>query len=147
MAHIRKEIRDDIKTTLTGLATTGENVFQSRVYPMRSNNLPCILIFNKSEQVAYSSIGIPRLQERLATYDVEVYVKGTSGYDDTLDAICVEIEEALATDITRGGDAIDTQIVSFESEFNGDGDQPVAYCKLTVEVKYQVRENNPDVSI
>tara|TARA_Y100000004_G_scaffold185762_1_gene236413 strand:- start:1422 stop:1865 length:444 start_codon:yes stop_codon:yes gene_type:complete len=147
MAHIRKEIRDDIITTLTGLTTTGNKVYQSRVYPIGANKLPGILVYNRSEQLEYSSVNAPRLQERTCQFDIEVYVKGTSGYDNTLDQICLEIEEALYTDLTRGGDAIDTRIISFEADFNGDGDQPVATATLIVEVRYQVRENNPDVSI
>lgn len=114
---------------------------------MRNENLPGILIYNKSEDTQYQSISIPRLQERTSQFDVEVYVKGTANYDDTLDQICLEIEIALTSDVTRGGNAIDTRILSFESDFNGDGDQPIAVARLTVEVRYQVRENNPDVSI
>ncbi len=147
MAHQRKTIRDNLKTTLTGLNTTLNNVFQSRIYPMRNAKLPGILIYNKSEEVSYGSISIPRLQERVSAFEVEIYVKGTQNYDDTLDQICVEVEEALSVDITRGGNAIDTRILSFDTDFSGDGDQPLAVCKLSVEVRYQVRENNPDVSI
>ncbi len=147
MAHQRKTIRDDLTATLKGLATTRNNVFQTRIYPMRNETLPGILIYNKSEEVAYGSMSIPRLQERVSSFEVEIYVKGTQNYDDKLDQICLEIEEALSADITRGGNAIDTRILSFESDFSGDGDQPLAVCKLSVEVRYQVRENNPDVKI
>jgi hypothetical protein len=147
MAHQRKTIRDNLKITLTGLDTTRNNVFQSRIYPMSNSNLPGILIYNKSEEVSYASISIPRLQERVSAFEVEIYVKGTQNYDDTLDQISLEVEEALSVDITRGGNAIDTRILSFDTDFSGDGDQPLAVCKLSVEVRYQVRENNPDVSI
>jgi hypothetical protein len=53
----------------------------------------------------------------------------------------------LYVDLTRGGDATDTRITSFDADFDGSGDQPVAVATLTVEVTYQVRENNPDISI
>ena len=36
MAHLRKQIRDDVVTTLTGLSTTGSKVYASRVYPIDS---------------------------------------------------------------------------------------------------------------
>jgi len=147
MSHVRKSIRDNIKTTLTGLATTRSNVFQSRVYPMHSSKLPGILIYNKSEETSYETVSTPRMQNRTADYQVEVYVKGTANYDDTLDQICLEIEEALYEDLTRGDNASDTRITSFYADFDGGGDQPVAVATLTVEVTYQVRENNPDVSI
>ena len=56
MAHIRKEIRDDIITTVTGLDTTGKNVFRSRVHPITANKLPAIAVFNKSEEVERVSL-------------------------------------------------------------------------------------------
>lgn len=147
MAHIRKLIRDNINTTLTGLDTTAYNVYQSRVYPMHNAKLPGILIYNKSENVQYSAMGVPRLQERIAEFELQIYVKAKTDYDDKLDQICLEVEQALATDVTRGGYAIDTRVTTFESDFNGDGDQPVAICTLTVEVRYQVRENDLDAAI
>lgn len=147
MAHARKSIRDDIKTTLTGLTTTQSNVFQSRVYPIDTAKLPGILIFNRSEDVEYTTVSFARMQNRNCSFDIEVYVRGTANYDNTLDQICLEIEEALTTDLTRGGNAKDTRITSFQADFNSDGEQPVAVARLTVEVTYQVRENNPDVSI
>nr|BAR35091.1 Phage minor tail protein U [uncultured Mediterranean phage uvMED] len=147
MAHARKAIRDNIKTTLSGLTTTGTNVYQSRVYPMAASRLPGILIYNKIEETEYRTVNSPRLQERVSTFNIEVYVKGTANFDDSLDQICLEIEEALSVDLTRGGNAEDTRITTFEADFNGDGDQPVAVALLTVEVRYQARENNPDVSI
>jgi len=147
MTHVRKNIRDDIKTTLTGLATTGSNVYQSRVYPIHGSKLPGILLYNRSEETTYETVSTPRMQNRRCEYQVEIYVKGVANYDNTLDQICLEVEEALYTDLTRGGNARDTRITSFDAEFDGGGDQPVAVATLTVEVTYQVRENNPDVSI
>lgn len=145
MSHLRKNIRDNIKSVLTGLSTTRNNVFQSRVYPMHGSKLPGILLYNKSEDTTYDTINPPRLQTRRCEFQVEVYVKAVSDYDDTLDQICLEIEEALYEDLTRGGNAKDTRITSFDADFDGGGDQPIAVSTLTVEVTYQVRENEPDI--
>ncbi len=147
MSHVRKQIRDDIKEALTGLTTTGRNVYQSRVYPMDDSKLPGILLYNRREDTTYETISTPRMQDRRCEYQVEVYVKAVQDYDNTIDQICLEIEEALYTDLTRGSNARDTKITSFDADFDGSGDQPVAVATLTVEVTYQVRENNPDVSI
>nr|ADI23589.1 hypothetical protein [uncultured nuHF2 cluster bacterium HF0770_42C12] len=40
MAHVRQSIRDNVVTAVTGLSTTGSNVFRSRVYPLGTNKLP-----------------------------------------------------------------------------------------------------------
>ena len=47
MAHLRKQIRDNVVTALTGLSTTGSRVYASRVYP----NLPGLCVYTKSESV------------------------------------------------------------------------------------------------
>lgn len=142
MAHVRKLIRDDIETTLTGLSTTGSNVYQTRVYPIAENRLPGLAIYTSSEATEYATINPPRTQIRTLTVSVDVYAKAVTAYDDALDAICVEIEEALYTDRTRGGNAKDTRITAFDSDFSGDGDQPVARATLTVEVDYVTLEND-----
>jgi len=147
MAHVRKLLRDQITSTLTGLSTTGSNIYQSRVYPLAADKLPGLLIFSKSENVEYSTMGLPRIQERTVSFTLEVYVKGVSGYDNSLDQICLEVEEALYSDITLNGNAANVMISDFSADFNGDGDQPVAVATMTVDVLYRVRENNPDVAI
>lgn len=146
MAHVRKLIRDNIETALTGLATTGGNVYQTRVYPLAEDRLPGIAIFTKSESTDYATVNPPRTQIRTLVVTVEIYVKGVSNFDDTLDAIAVEVEEALYTDRTRGGYAKDTRIISFDADFSGDGDQPVAQATLDVECEYTTLENNVEAA-
>ena len=146
MAHVRKLIRDNVETTLTGLATTGANVYQTRVYPLAENKLPGIAIFTKTEDTEYGTINPPRTQIRTLVVAVEIYVKAITNFDDTLDAISVEVEEALYTDRTRGGYAKDTRITSFDADFSGDGDQPVARATLDVEVEYVTLENDMETA-
>jgi hypothetical protein len=142
MAHVRKLIRDNLKTALTGLTTTGSRVYQSRVYPLAAATLPGLLIYSKDEATEYQTIGLPRLQLRTVSFTVEAYVKGVSDYDDTLDQICLEVEESLYTNSSLGGYASDVMVTSFEADFNGDGDQPVSRATLTIEVQYQTLEND-----
>ena len=40
MAHKRTSIRNNVTTALTGLTTTGSNVFESRIYPNELSKLP-----------------------------------------------------------------------------------------------------------
>lgn len=147
MAHVRKTIRDDITTTLTGLTTTGSNVYQTRFYPLAEAKLPGLCIYTNSESTETSTLKTPRTQMRTMEVMVEAYVKGVSNIDDTLDTIAVEVEEALATDITRGGNAKDTKVASFEATFTGDGDQPVGVGRFTVEVLYATLENDIETAV
>ena len=146
MTHVRQQIRDDIVTTLTGLATTGSNVFRSRIFPLEETNLPALCIYTKSETSEYDTIGLPRSVNRVLDVAVEAYVKGVSNYDNTLDTIAVQMEEAIAADITLGGLAKDAQITAFEADFAGDGEQPVAVGRFTVTVEYRTVENDVETA-
>ena len=146
MSHVRQQIRDDIVTTLTGLATTGSNVFRSRIFPLEQTNLPALVIYSKSETSEYDTIGLPRSVNRVLDVAVEAYVKGVSNYDNTLDTIAVEVEEAIAADVTLGGVAKDAQITAFEADFAGDGEQPVAVGRFTVTVEYRTVENDVETA-
>jgi hypothetical protein len=83
---------------------------------------------------------------RTITASVEIYVKAVSGYDDLIDNISAEVEDALNADRTRAGHARDTRVVSFEAQFSGDPDQPVGSAVLQVEVDYQTLENSAEVA-
>ena len=142
MAHVRKTIRDNVTTTLTGLTTTGSRVYQTRLFPLATAKLPGLCIYTRSENTEYATIGRPRTQIRQLEVVVEAYVKGASNLDDTIDTISVEVEEAIAADPSRGGSAKDTQITGFDVEYDGDGDQSVGVARFTISVTYVTVEND-----
>lgn len=143
MAHIRKLIRDNLVTSLTGLTTTKKNVFASRVHPLAAHRLPGLAIYTNSENIDYRTMNPPRTLIRTMSVNVEIYVKAASTFDDDIDKIVAEVEAALYTDLTRGGHAEDTKITSLDVQFSGDGDQPVAGARLDVEVTYFATEGSP----
>jgi hypothetical protein len=123
MAHKRAQIKARIQTVLTGLSTTGSNVFQSRTYPIATSDLPGLLIYANSESIQRLEIGIQNRQQRTLDLVIEAVAKGNTA-ESTLDSITVEVEEAMANDQTLNGLAIDSQITdtsirqaSAESEF------------------------------
>jgi len=133
MAHVRKQIRDAIVTATTGLTTTGSNVFRSRIYPLEQTKLPGLCIFTRSETVEFDTLTM-------------AYVSATTNYDNTLDQIAVEVEEALAADVTLGGLSKDLQVTAFEADFSGDGEQPVAIGRFTVTVQYRTSETDVETA-
>ena len=145
MAHVRQQIRSAIVTALTGLTTTGSNVFRSRIYPLESGKLPG-LCFTRSEAVEFDTLTITRSIGRVLEVSVEAYVSATANYDNTLDTIAVEVEEALAADVTLGGLSKDVQVTAFEADFSGDGEQPVAVGRFTVTVQYRTAENDVETA-
>lgn len=145
--HIRQQIREKFGTLLTGLTTTGSNVYQSRVYPLENANLPALIIYTKSEESEPIVIGIDRVMSRVLSVVVEGYTKATSNFDDTIDTISKEVEAAIAADRTLDGLTKDTYLESTEIEFNAEGEKPLGYVSLTFLTNYYVKESAPDVAV
>ena len=145
--HIRQQIREYFGTTLTGLSTTGSNVYESRIYPIENSKLPALVIYTKSETSEPIVIGTDRVMSRELSVVVEGYAKATSDFDDTIDTISKEVEKAIAADRTLDGKAKDTYLESTEIEFNGEGEKPLGYVSLTFLTNYYVQETNPDVAV
>ena len=143
--HIRQQIREKFGTTLTGLTTTGSRVYESRVYPLET--VPALAIYTKSETSEPIVIGTDRVMSRELSVVVEGYAKATSDFDDTIDTISKEVEEAIAADRTLDGLAKDCYLESTEIEFNGEGEKPLGYVSLTFLANYYVQETNPDVAV
>ena len=145
--HIRQQIREYFGTNLTGLSTTGSNVYESRVYPIENSKLPALVIYTKSETSEPIVIGTDRVMSRELSVVVEGYAKATSNFDDTIDTISKEVEEAIAADRTLGGLAKDTYLESTQIDFNAEGEKPLGFVSLTVISNYYVKEKNPDVAV
>ena len=145
--HVRMQIRNQAVAQLTGLTTTAARVFDSRVYPLEDANLPALLIYTKSETSEPIEIGTNRTSERLLSLNIEAYVKSTTNFEDTLDTICKEVEQAIAADPTLSGKAKDCYLESTEIEFNAEGEKPLAFCSLTFLTSYYVQEQSPDVAV
>lgn len=147
MAHVRTSIRNNIETTLTGLTTTGSNVYVTRLFPLGAGKLPGLCIYTRNETIRNSTIKPPRSQVRSLEVIVEAYVRGVSSLDDTIDTISLEVEEALSTDLTRGGYAKDTNVTSFEVDYDGEGEQSIGVARFTIAVDYVTLENDIETAV
>ena len=145
--HLRRQIRERAATTLTGLTTTGSNVFQSRVYPMESAGLPGLCIYTTEETVEMQSMGATRHVSRDLTLIVEGYATASANVDDTLDQIGKEIEVAMSGDITLNDLAQDSYLSSVEITLSGDGSTGIGKITHSYTVVYQNAENAPDAAL
>ena len=141
MAHVRKAIREHVVTTITSLSTTGSNVYETRYFPLQTGNLPALIVYTLDETVEDYTLGQnTRTQFRALNLIIEAHCRGTANIDDTLDTIAEEVEEAMVTDITRGGNAKDTKLVSTEVEFDT-ASQKTGLMRLTYLISYSTVEN------
>lgn len=147
--HVRKQIRDQVKTQVTGLTTTGASVFSHRVYPMQDSELPAIIVYTSSESSNRATMGgfsSVSSMIRSLNVSIEVYVKATVNVVDTLDTIAEEIEIAMGADETLSGLSEDLSLTGTSIEITAEGDQPVAVLKLDYLVDYRTT-NDPSTAL
>jgi hypothetical protein len=147
MSHVRQQIREYVASQLTGLTTTGSNVYTSRVYELVADKLPALLVYTTSETSSEVSFSKARHQNRALSINVEGYVRARSSYDDTLDTIASEVETALLDDPLFGGLTVNAELVNTDIDLSGDGDQPVGTVRLTFAVTYRTETGQPDTAI
>jgi hypothetical protein len=95
---------------------------------------PAILVQTASEERADATIGDSQItREATITYQLVGYVKSTT-IDTARNNLIETIEEALDTDRTRNGNALDTQVVSIETDEGAIA--PIGGIIVTVEVMY-----------
>ena len=136
MAHVRQQIRTRIGTLLTdGVSLVSSRVYGSRVYPLTEAKLPAITVYAGNETSALITMGAKKLTRTVAI-NVDVYERATANLDDDLDAICVQVEEAIAADFTLSGLAKTTVLSSTDIDFSGEAEQPVGVARLTFDVLY-----------
>jgi hypothetical protein len=141
MAHQRKTIRDNVITTLTGLTTTGSNVFNTRILPNLESNLPCLNVYTiseSSEEIDFLSI------QRDLTMAVDGYAKNSSTIEDALDTIAQEVEDALGTDVTRGNTAYDIFLTSTEMDLSTEGDIQMGTVRLQFTIRYRTAKTDSE---
>lgn len=143
--HLRQTIRQAIVTRLTGLTTTGSNVFTSRVYALPQVALPALCIYTKDESSEYISMTRPRKIERNLNLTVEIYVAANQNTDNTIDKICDEIESEIYNDVTIAGNAKDVIVSTVDVDFDGDGEVPVARATMNLTIIYLNEEGNQSV--
>lgn len=145
MAHVRKQIREAAATLLTGLTTTGARVYQSRVYPLRDADLPCLLINTDDEAITSDSIGALQLQRQLKL-TVRAVAKANADLDDTLDQILLEVETAISGQIF-GGLSKQTMPESIAVQMDDTLDKPVGVAAITFNITYFTTGSAPGTAI
>lgn len=140
MSHARQQIREAVATLVTGLTTTGSNVFQSRVYRLQASELPALLVYTNSETVERSHMTSGLVRE--LTLRVEGIAKALADIDDTLDTIGAEVEAALGGQEPAGVE--DLVLQSADVTINGEGEQQVGAIVMDFLVRYRTNQAAPE---
>lgn len=144
--HLLRQIRDNAKTALTGLATTGTHVFvnRSQEQPLQDSELPALRIYVRESDAVISSMGVGRVYERTAQLRIEACVKKNATFEDDVYQIAKEVETALAAGVT-GAKSVDIKRIEIVDD--GQGEKPVAIGHMTFEVLFYTANGSPDVAL
>ena len=146
MAHVRKQIRDKVASILkSNVGLVKRRVYTTRVHPLNDTNLPAISVYTGSETSQRMNLGVTDVIRQLAL-EIDVYVRETSKFDDDVDAIAVQVEEAMADNFTLDGLAKFVVLTSTQIQFDGDADQILGVAKLTYSVQYVTPINDVETA-
>lgn len=145
MSHLRKQIRDAIQTAVTGLGLTGPRVYVNRIAPVAASDTPCLVIQTAAEDLTNLRLLGPVHYRRTLTVTIDAYVSGTA-LDDALDAVCAQVEPAVATAGTLSG-LIDypLELEAVRFEFDDVGSPPVAVARLRYTAETSTLAATPEV--
>nr|BAR33861.1 Phage minor tail protein U [uncultured Mediterranean phage uvMED] len=145
--HLRRQIRERVATMLTGLSSTGSNVFQSHVYPLETDDFPALCVYTQEEEIEVGAMGDPRVCHSNLTLIVDGYAQATSGLDDVLDQIGKEVQVAMAGDVDIQNLVKDSYLSSVDISYSGEGTSPIGMIRHNYLVLYRYAENAPDSAL
>lgn len=149
MSHARTQIRNAAGAILTGLATTGANVFVNRRRPVGNANLPCLLVYCDDEpNIEKMTAGKPKRLQRDLKLIVKGLVKSGDALEDTLDDIAKEVEVAIAADLTLGGLVkLGVWLDSIETDETDELEKPAGVIVMTFSAIYSTNSNAPEIAL
>lgn len=148
--HVRAQIRHAIVATLTGLTTTGANVFQSKISALQENELPALVVSTNKEVIDAITINSNPTLERELAATVNVVAKAVDGLDDEIDQIIKEVEQAInqSEEVNTLGGLVKSMVLTdIETDGNSEAETPTGQATLSFKVEYYTQASVPDVSI
>lgn len=145
MPHVRAQIRAAMVAALTGLPTTGSNVFEGRTRPLSANHPPSWLVYVRSERSDSDAMG--GILRRELTVRTEGRVIMASVPDGTLDDMALEAEPAMVADPSLGGLVLEITLIGTTINTQAPGDAHAGEVALDWRVVYRTRETAPGAAV
>ena len=138
MSHVRAQLRAVAAARVTGLATTGSRVHQTRMPPQHAGDLPCLLVFAGDETIISGAAS--GLQDRELQIVIRGMAMANANLDATLDQIALEVETAMA--------AVGNFTLSrVETDIDDSLEKPAGMISLTYQTLYFTQAGNPGISV
>lgn len=148
LGRLRKNIRKAVVAMLKGNTDAGDRVFPNATVPPWEDELPVILVYQRSESA--SLLGLtPKELNRDLDLAIEIVAKGpeenvdlstpetgVKTLEDILDDIAEQVECYLHADDTLQGTCDESVLSSSDFEFEMDGALPIGSARLTYTASY-----------
>lgn len=144
MAHVRKQIRERAATELTGLTTTGSNVFESRARLFQENELPGIRLHTRNEVSERETTDNQLF--RKCELIIEAVAKNVADIEDILDTMAAEIETAIGQSNLNGLAIEAIELIATNTEISDEANQPVGTVAMIFTVQYMTIDNLPEAT-
>ena len=143
---IREDIASNIATTLTAISSPAVKKVSRQPFPLdelSEQQYPAILIQTQEETREDQELG-SGARRRIANTEFLItgYTKGLeSNIDTARNELITAIETALETDITRNNKALDTEVISVETDAGSLF--PYGAISMVVRVMYEYDSGTP----
>jgi len=146
MALRVEQIMVAVLANLTGLATTGANVFRGRVYGLQDTEVPALTIYQGADTPLgdYGLENYAFIDSEL-TIKVTAHVKTADQAETELNKIRREVHVALMADYQQGLSFVITTIPQGATEplLLSDGETPTATMDMYWRVQYRSSQTDP----
>ena len=143
---IRENIASNLLTTISAISSPAVNKATRQPFildELSEQQYPAVIVQTSSETRQDSELG-SGAKTRHGTIEFLIlgFVKGAeSNIDTARNALITAIETAVETDITRNGNALDTMVVSCETD---EGSLfPVGGIRMTIRCMYEYQSGTP----
>jgi len=147
--HVRNQIRDRVVVAVTGLTTTGSNVYQTPMLTAEEQTLPALVVYIDAE-ISGETATMTTINRECVLH-IDGYVEASSTVLDTLDLISKEVETALATTgiVDSGGDSIVQNhfLESTDIDLMNTETRPLGVVSMAYFVQYRTSFTAPDVVV
>jgi len=141
--HARQQIREAAVTLISGLTTTGSNVYDSRFFELEQSRVPCWAVYTTEEAEEAEIHAMGGQLARFCKLSFVGIARASTGIalQQLLDLMCEELETVVLRDSITGAEVI---YAGTEWEFDeDDSDAAAGRVTVTYGCRYFTNEGAP----
>lgn len=140
MAHVRTALRLAVVAAVN--LTASLTAYPSRTYPLDDDKLPGARVYMTSETITdEQDMADNQVREVECMIEICAKANSESNLDTTLDGYCVEVEEAMDTNLEPNTNVLNIDLVSTEIDWEN-LEKDIGKATLTYSILYVVNPSD-----